>query len=59
MWIGLIGLTLIRLPLAYFLATQTALGPKGIWIAISVSAAFIGIAAILRFAQGTWKKQKV
>lgn len=59
MWIGIFGLTVIRLPLAYCLATQAQMGPAGIWTAIAVSSGAIGTMAILRFRSGVWKEQRV
>jgi putative MATE family efflux protein len=61
MWAGIICLTVVRLPLAYFLATKAGLnmGPSGIWLAIAISAALIGILAAWRFNTGVWKTQKI
>lgn len=59
MWIGIVGLTVIRLPLAYLLTANMAMGPSGIWSAIAISSAAIGIMAIIRFRSGVWKEQRV
>ena len=59
MWIGILCLTVIRLPLSYLLVHNYNMGTNGIWIGISASAAVIGMLAILRFRSGVWKTQKV
>jgi putative MATE family efflux protein len=59
MWIGIVGLTCIRLPLAYVLATNYHMGANGIWLAIAVSSSLIGLMAIQRFHSGVWKSQQV
>jgi putative MATE family efflux protein len=59
MWVGLICLTLVRLPLAYILATYTSMGTSGIWLAISISSTIIGLLAIWKFKEGGWKNQTV
>lgn len=61
MWAGIFCLTVVRLPLAFFLATRYGLnmGPAGIWSAIAISAALIGMLAAWRFKSGVWKTQKI
>lgn len=61
MWIGIICLTVVRLPLAYYLATVHGLnmGPSGIWLSLAISAAVIGLLAVWRFKSGVWKNQQV
>jgi putative MATE family efflux protein len=59
MWIGIVGLTCVRLPLAYFLANNMHMGANGIWLAIAISSSLIGLMAIQRFKSGVWKTQQV
>ncbi|MBS1991905.1 MAG: MATE family efflux transporter [Cyanobacteria bacterium SZAS LIN-3] len=59
MWIGIVGLTCVRLPLAYVLATTCHMGADGIWLAIAISSSLIGLMAIQRFHSGVWKSQQV
>ena len=59
MWIGIVGLTCVRLPLAYVLANNCHLGSNGIWMAIAISSSLIGLMAIQRFHSGVWKNQQV
>lgn len=46
----------IRVPLAYFLALRTALGPMSIWIAMFASNALTAAAGAAYFKMGRWKK---
>jgi len=59
MWIGIVGLTCVRLPLAYVLANNCHMGAGGIWLAIAISSGMIGLMAIQRFRSGVWKSQQV
>lgn len=59
MWIGIIGLTCVRLPLAFLLADTYHMGASGIWLAIAISSSLIGLMAIQRFHSGVWKSQQV
>jgi len=61
MWVGIICLTAVRLPLAYYLATAHGLnlGPSGIWLSLAFSAGLIGVLAVWRFKSGVWKNQQV
>jgi putative MATE family efflux protein len=61
MWIGIICLTVVRLPLAFLLTTKYGLdlGPPGIWLGIAASSSIIGLLAVWRFKSGVWKTQQV
>ncbi len=59
MWIGIIGLTCVRLPLAYVLAFNYHMEATGIWLSIAISSSLIGLMAIQRFHSGVWKTQQV
>lgn len=52
-------LVLIRLPLAWYLTVPLKMAPLGCWLAISLTAAFVGLLAVWRFKTGVWKTQKV
>ena len=54
-----IVLTVVRLPLAWFLTVHMQMGPAGTWCAVSFTAIFIGLVAIWRFKTGVWKLQQV
>jgi len=54
--LAVLRLWVIRVPLAYFLAYRTALGPLSIWIAMFASNFLTAIAGIVYFKLGRWKK---
>jgi Na+-driven multidrug efflux pump len=49
----------IQIPLAFWLATQTSLGPNGAFIAIVVAESLLTVLAVIMFRKGTWKHQTV
>lgn len=55
-WINLCAFWLVQIPLAYFLALHTELGPSGIFIAIFIGESLMGVLAIVIFRRGYWKK---
>ena len=57
--LNLISFWLVQIPLAYWLATKTALGPDGAFIAIVVAESLLTILSIIVFKRGTWKTQSV
>jgi len=57
--INLIGFWFFQVPLAYLLAKVFTMGPRGVFIAIPVSEAFITVIALLWFRRGKWKKVMV
>ncbi|MCH9694695.1 MAG: MATE family efflux transporter [Gammaproteobacteria bacterium] len=50
---------LLQIPLAFWLATKTGLGPNGAFVAIVVSESLLTIIAALWFRAGSWKRQSV
>lgn len=50
---------LLQIPLAYWLATETSLGPNGAFIAIVVAESLLTMLAVVMFRRGTWKLQTV
>lgn len=57
--LNLICFWLIQIPLAYWLAVATPLGPNGAFLAIVVSESLLTILAVIVFRRGTWKFQTV
>jgi len=57
--LNLICFWLVQIPLAFYLATETPLGPNGAFIAIVVAESLLTILAVLMFRKGTWKQQSV
>lgn len=70
-WITLICMWFIRVPLAAFLAVRSldfglivvrgglGLGANGCWLALAITQAIQGMAAIVVWQQGHWKRAKV
>lgn len=59
MMLTLISLWLVRVPLAWFLSQRTALGIKGIWIAMAAGFAVTAAVGYMYYASGRWKKATV
>ncbi len=51
--------TLIRIPLSYLLAITMGMGPAGIFWAITISTIMKGIAILIWFNTGSWKKKEI
>jgi Na+-driven multidrug efflux pump len=52
----IIGMWLIRLPLAFFLALVLGYGAIGVWMAMVISIAFQGLLMVRRYHRGSWKE---
>ncbi|MEX2593021.1 MAG: MATE family efflux transporter [Anditalea sp.] len=59
MMISILGLWVIRFPVAYFLSYYTSLGYEGIWWAFPISNVISGVAAFTFFKMGYWKKRLI
>ena len=57
--LNLLCFWLIQIPLAYWLATATSLGPNGAFLAIVISESLLTILAVIMFRRGTWKLHTV
>jgi putative MATE family efflux protein len=57
--LNLICFWLVQIPLAYYLATQTPLGPNGAFISIVVSESLLTLLAVAVFRRGAWKQLSV
>jgi Na+-driven multidrug efflux pump len=55
MTINLVSFWLVQIPLAFFLATRTGLGPNGAFLAIVVSESLLTVLAVIVFRRGGWK----
>lgn len=58
-YLNIICFWVVQIPLAYWLATQTALGPNGAFVAIVVAESLLTILATLLFRMGTWKHREI
>jgi putative MATE family efflux protein len=57
--VNIFGYWLFQIPVAYFLAFRTWLGPKGMFAAIPIAETAIAILGVILFRQGRWKKKKI
>ena len=54
-----VALTVIRIPIARYVAIDLDWGVRGIWIVIAVTAALRGVCIAIWFSRGTWKHRRV
>lgn len=59
MLISILGLWIIRFPLAYLLSNNTSLGFVGIWWSFPISNLITAIVAFVYFKMGRWKKRLI
>lgn len=57
--LNLVCFWLLEVPLAYWLATATPLGPNGAFIAIVIAESLLTILSIIVFRRGAWKLRSV
>ncbi|MBT8081548.1 MAG: MATE family efflux transporter [Gammaproteobacteria bacterium] len=55
MTLNLVSFWLVQIPLAFMLATRTALGPEGAFIAIVLSESLLTVLSVVVFRRGGWK----
>lgn len=53
--LNLVCFWLVQIPLAFFLATKTALEPNGAFIAIVISESLLTVLSVIMFRRGNWK----
>jgi putative MATE family efflux protein len=57
--INFFGFWMFQIPLAYLLARQFGLGPKGVFLAIPIAETAISITAFILFRKGKWKTVRI
>ncbi len=57
--INLICFWALQIPLAYALAKWTGLGPKGVFLAITIAESILAVIAMVMFRRGKWKEKKI
>ena len=50
---------LLQIPLAWTLAAKVSLGPRGVFLAITIAESILAVVSILAFRRGRWKAQKI
>jgi putative MATE family efflux protein len=58
-WLNLCVFWLWEIPLAYVLAKVFGLGPRGVFIAVTIAFSTLAVASALLFRRGRWKAKKV
>jgi putative MATE family efflux protein len=58
-WINLGCLWAWQIPLAWMLALRLGLGPRGVYVAITISFSTLAIVSAVIFRRGRWKKKRV
>src|SRR5215471_18520487 len=48
-----------EIPLAWWLARHTALGARGVFIALTVAYSSLAVVSVVLFRRGTWKMKKI
>lgn len=59
MFIGITANWVIKLPLAWYLATKTSIGIQGVWWGMAVSIVYEAALIIMVYHKGTWAKKKI
>jgi putative MATE family efflux protein len=59
MILTLVGQWVLQFPLAYVLSEHTALGQRGIWLAIPIANVITLLITIGVYAKGTWKEKRL
>jgi Na+-driven multidrug efflux pump len=57
--INLFVFWLFEIPLAWWLATSAGFGPRGVFIALTVSYSMLALVSALLFRRGRWKMKKI
>jgi len=57
--LNLVCFWLVQIPLAFWLTTNTTLGPNGAFVAIVIAESLLTILATIMFRRGAWKLQTV
>lgn len=58
-WINLFCYWLFQIPLAWALARTAGLGPRGVFLAITIAESLIAVVGVLWFRKGRWKTRAV
>lgn len=56
MIMSIFSLWLVRIPLAIYLSRYTALGSRGIWVAMAISMTLSGVMSLIYYRTGRWKR---
>jgi putative MATE family efflux protein len=57
--INLFAFWVCQIPMAYVLGLHTPLGPKGVYLALTVAESLLAVVAMVVFRRGKWKEQRI
>jgi Na+-driven multidrug efflux pump len=57
--LNLVCFWVCQIPVAWFLAFHTSLGPRGVFLTVVISDSLLALLSILLFRRGTWKQTRV
>ncbi|HXB70662.1 MAG TPA: MATE family efflux transporter [Candidatus Acidoferrales bacterium] len=55
-WINLFCYWMLQLPLAWWLARSTGLGPRGVYLGICIAESVLAVVSVILFRRGKWKR---
>ena len=55
-WINLFCYWMLQLPLAWWLARSTGLGPRGVYLGICIAESVLAVVSVILFRHGKWKR---
>jgi len=58
-WINLFCFWMLQIPLAWFLAGNAGLGPRGVFWAVAIAESVVAVTAAVIFRRGKWKAREV
>jgi Na+-driven multidrug efflux pump len=58
-WINLFVFWVLQIPLAYWLAVSLDLGPRGVFVAITISQTALAVVGVSIFRLGRWKTRTI
>ena len=58
-WINLFCFWMFQIPLAWFLANEAGLGPRGVFWAVAIAESVLAVTAAIIFRRGKWKTREV
>jgi Na+-driven multidrug efflux pump len=58
-WINLFCFWTLQIPLAWMLANEAGLGPRGVFWAVAIAESVLAVAAAVVFRRGHWKLREV
>ena len=58
-WVNLFGFWVLEIPLAWWLAGETAMGVNGVFVSVVVAQSAIVLVSLVLFRRGRWARQRI